>query len=187
MYSLMSGQGWAKASIPRGAGEIRENQSGHWNNSCDAKRSTSTLWYQLPTCYQHVVCHDNHMAPPEWGEKVNQSQDDSSQLQAVYVPGEELPCPNSTRWLPSKTAPQPVRDVSVVTIWRLWIAPILTPLWRKWGHAILKGCESNCATLLLGEWLVLWSGPLNVSSPKGTVSCGATTGEAAAMRPKSLQ
>ncbi len=48
--------------------------------------------------YQHVVCHDNHMAPPEWGEKVNQSQDDSSQLQAVYVPGEELSFPNSTRW-----------------------------------------------------------------------------------------
>ncbi len=41
--------------------------------------------------------------------------------------------------LPSKTAPQPVIDMSVVIIWRRWIAPILTPLRRKW-------VDSNCAT-----------------------------------------
>ncbi len=29
--------------MPRGAGELRENQSGHWDNSCDAKRFTSAL------------------------------------------------------------------------------------------------------------------------------------------------
>ncbi len=38
--------------------------------------------------------------------------------------------------LPSKTAPQPVIDASVVTIWRRWIAPILTPLWRKAGSRL---------------------------------------------------
>ncbi len=40
LYSLMSGQGWANASMPRGDGELRENQSGHWDDFCDAKRST---------------------------------------------------------------------------------------------------------------------------------------------------
>ncbi len=39
----MSGQGWANASMPRDVGEIRENQSWHWDDYCDAKRSTSTL------------------------------------------------------------------------------------------------------------------------------------------------
>ncbi len=42
-YSLLSGQGWASASMPRGSGELKENQSGDWNESCDAKRSTSAL------------------------------------------------------------------------------------------------------------------------------------------------
>ncbi len=41
VYSLTFGQGWANASMPRGAGELMENQSGHWNDSCDAKRSSS--------------------------------------------------------------------------------------------------------------------------------------------------
>ncbi len=41
-YSLTFGQGWTNASMPRGAGEFRENQSEHWDDSCDAKSSTST-------------------------------------------------------------------------------------------------------------------------------------------------
>ncbi len=36
----------------------------------------------------------------------------------------------------------------------------------------------NFATLLLDEWLVLWSGPQKCSSTKGTASCGATPGAA---------
>ncbi len=40
-YSLMFSQGWTNTSMPRGAGELRENQSGHWDDSCDAKRFTS--------------------------------------------------------------------------------------------------------------------------------------------------
>ncbi len=48
LYSLMSGQGWMNASMPRGSGELRENQSGHWDDSCNESglpfgRSTSTL------------------------------------------------------------------------------------------------------------------------------------------------
>ncbi len=39
---------------------------------------------------------------------------------------------------PSKTVPQPVIDASVVIIWRRWIAPILTPLWRKVGSRHCK-------------------------------------------------
>ncbi len=42
-YSLLSGQGWASASMPGGSGELKEIQSGDWNESCDAKRSTSAL------------------------------------------------------------------------------------------------------------------------------------------------
>ncbi len=47
--------------------------------------------------YLHVVRPDNHMTPPERGEKVNQCQEDSSQLQTVYVQKEELSYPDSAR------------------------------------------------------------------------------------------
>ncbi len=195
VQSLMSGQGWENAYMPRGAGELREKQSGHWDDSCDAKRSTSalpnkskiwaTIWWfnihspDLNFClhrklaarikthetwtalkernlswaqkrrrhaclwtplaiymgyYHHPVRPDNHITSPEGGEKVNQCQEDGSQLQAVYVPEEELLVQTSHAGLPSKTAPQSVRDASIVTIWRQWIAPILTPLWRKRGY-----------------------------------------------------
>ncbi len=47
--------------------------------------------------------------------------------------------------LPSKTAPQPVIDASVVIIWRRWIAPILTPLWRKTGSRHIKKVSTATA------------------------------------------
>ncbi len=53
------------------------------------------------------------MTPPEKGEKVNQCQGDGSELQAVYVAEEELSCSNTVRGMPSKTASQPVIDVSM--------------------------------------------------------------------------
>ncbi len=46
--------------------------------------------------YCHVVRPDNHMTPLERGEKVNQCQE-PLQLQTVYVPREELSCPDSAR------------------------------------------------------------------------------------------
>ncbi len=39
-YSLIFGQGWVNTSMPRGAGELRENQSRNWDDSCGAKRFT---------------------------------------------------------------------------------------------------------------------------------------------------
>ncbi len=55
---------------------------------------------------------------------------------------------------------------------------IHNPFWLHSGEkgvfAISKGCESNCATPWLSEWLVLWSGTLKASSTKGMASCGVT-------------
>ncbi len=42
-YRLTFGHGWANASMPRVVGKLRENQSGHWDDSWEAKRSTSAL------------------------------------------------------------------------------------------------------------------------------------------------
>ncbi len=42
-YRLTFSHGWANASMPRVLGKLRENQSGHWDDSWEAKRSTSTL------------------------------------------------------------------------------------------------------------------------------------------------
>ncbi|XDV15135.1 hypothetical protein PO909_015266 [Leuciscus waleckii] len=65
----------------------------------------------------HVVRPDNDMTAHQGQEKIIQSQRDGSQFEAIYVPREKLACPNTTRGLPSKTAPQPVREASVVTTW----------------------------------------------------------------------
>ncbi len=135
--------------------------------------------------YPHVVCPDNHMTPPEWGEKVNQCQEDGSQLQAFYVPVQTLHA-----GLPLKTTPQPVKNASIVTIWRRWIAPILNTLWRKRGsHQIKRVRKQLCDTLtsrVAGpvEWtpesLIHQMNGLMWSNPRGS------SGEAVAMRPKSL-
>ncbi len=93
--------------------------------------------------------------------------------------------------LPSKTAPQPVIDASVVIIWRWWIAPILTPLWRKVGSRHCKrGREQLRDTLIrrvagivgcnLSSFIHQRNG-LMWNNPRGN------TGEAAAMRPSSLR
>ncbi len=42
-YRLTFGHGWANASMPRVVGKLRESQSGHWDDSWEAKRSTSAL------------------------------------------------------------------------------------------------------------------------------------------------
>ncbi len=61
--------------------------------------------------------------------------------------------------LPSKTEPQPVIDVSVVIIWRWWIAPILTPLRRKAGSRHCKrGREQLRDTLIRRVAAVLFHG-----------------------------
>ncbi len=93
--------------------------------------------------------------------------------------------------LPSKTAPQPVIDASVVIIWRWWIAPILTPLWRKTGSRHINRCRQQLRDTLIRRvagtvWCNLSSfiqqrNGLMWSSPRGN------TGEAAAIRPNSLR
>ncbi len=139
VQSLMSGQGWENAYMPRGAGELREKQSGHWDDSCDAKRSTSALpnkskiwatiwWFNIHSPDLNFCLHRKLAA------RIKTHETWTAQLQAVYVPEEELLVQTSHAGLPSKTAPQPVRNASIVTIWRQWIAPILTPLWRKRGY-----------------------------------------------------
>ncbi len=106
---------------------------------------------------RHVVRPDYDMIPPEDGEKIHQSQEDSPEFQAIYVPREELSCPvparlrrpSKTAPQPSKNAPQPVIDASVVTIWRWWITPILTLLQRKAGSRHCKrGREQPRDTLI---------------------------------------
>ncbi len=129
--------------------------------------------------YRHVVHPDNHMTPPEWGEKVNQCQEDSSQLQAVYVPGEELSCPNSARRSVLEDHAPACQGCIRCDHLATWIGSILTPLWRKKGNPRtrhIKRVRKQLRDTLLGEWLVLWSGPLKFSSTKGTASCEATPG-----------
>ncbi len=46
---------------------------------------------------RHVVRPDYDTMPPENGEKTHQSQEDSPELQAIYVPREELSCPFPAR------------------------------------------------------------------------------------------
>ncbi len=47
--------------------------------------------------YRHIVRSDYDMMLPENGEKIHQSQEDSPEFQAVYVPGKELSCPFPAR------------------------------------------------------------------------------------------
>ncbi len=184
-YSLTCGHGWANASMPRVVEKLRENQSGHWDDSWEAKRSTSdllkrsqiwdTVWrfnihspglsfcldrksaarFSIPGTWtalkerkpvqgarpwpslmvyvghnRHIVRSDYDMIPPENGEKIPRRQ--------PWVPGSlyakrgTLPSTPCSPVCP-QSAPQPVIDASFVIIWRQWIAPILTPLWRKAG------------------------------------------------------
>ncbi len=93
--------------------------------------------------------------------------------------------------LPSKTASQPVIDASVLTMWRWWIAPILTPLWRKMGSCHIKRVRKQLRDTLIRRVagplerilnsLIYQRNSLRWSNPRGS------TGEAGAMRPRSLQ
>ncbi len=57
-YRLTFGHGWANASMPRVVGKLRENQSGHWDDSREAKRSTSTFARPIPNLgYRLAVQH----------------------------------------------------------------------------------------------------------------------------------
>ncbi len=47
--------------------------------------------------YRHIVRSDYYMMLPKNGEKMHQSQEDSSEFQVVYVPGNELSCPFPVR------------------------------------------------------------------------------------------
>ncbi len=120
----------------------------------------SGLQHPLPQSellsWQKVVCEVQN------SQNVNCSQ------------GEELSCPNPARWSALEDhAPachwcvnEPVIDGESHLFW--------LHSGEKWGLAILRGCESNCATPWLGEWLVLWSRSSAISSTKGTASWGAT-------------
>ncbi len=123
--------------------------------------------------------------------KIHQSQEDSPEFQAVMCQERNPPVHSPLAGLPSKTAPQPVIDASVVIIWRRWIALILTPLWRKAESRHCKrGREQLRDTLIrrvagtvgcnLSSFIHQRNG-LMWSNPRGN------TGEAAAMRPNSLR
>ncbi len=48
--------------------------------------------------YRHIVSSDYYMILPKNGEKMHQSQEDSPDFQAVYVPGKELSGPFPAHW-----------------------------------------------------------------------------------------
>ncbi len=123
-----------------------------------------------PGCV-HIVRPDYNMMPPENGEKILQSQEDSPEFQAVYMPKEEL-------FLPLSTCRPSFED-------------ILTPLWRKTGSRHINRCQQQLRDTLirrvagtvgcnLSSFIHKRNG-LMWSSPRGN------TGEAAAIRPNSLR
>ncbi len=128
--------------------------------------------------------------PPRTGRKYIKARKTALSSRQFMCQERNSPVHSPLAGLPSKTAPQPVIDASVVTIWRRWIAPILTPLRRKVGSRHCKrGREQQRDTLIrrvagtvgcnLSSYIhqrnsLMWS------NPRGN------TGEAAAMRPSSL-
>ncbi len=257
-YRLTFGHGWANASMPRVVGKLRENQSGHWDDSWEAKRSTSALpnrsqiWDTVWRFNIHSpglsFCLDRKSSarfstPGTWTalKERNLSWDQRRRWRASLSRVRDLEPPWWFMWdttailsvltmtwypprtgrkyfkarktalssrqficqkrnssfhsplagLPSKTAPQPVIDASVVIIWRRWIAPILTPLWRKTGSRHINRCRQQLRDTLirrvagtvgcnLSSFIHQRNG-LMWSSPRGN------TGEAAAIRPNSLR
>ncbi len=199
-YRLTFGHRWANASMPRVVGKLRENQSGHWDDSWEAKRSSSaspnrsqiwdTVWRFNVHCPGLSFCLDRKSAarfsiPGTWTalKERNLSWDQRRRRRASLSRVRDREPPWRFMWdttailsvltmiwypprtgrkyikarktalssrqfirqernssvhsplagLPTKTAPQPVIDASIVIIWRRWIAPLLTPLWRKAG------------------------------------------------------
>ncbi len=90
-----------------------------------------------------------------------------------------------------KTEPQPVIDVSVVTMWRRWNVPSLTPLRRKVGSRHIKRVQKQLRYTLIRRVagpverilnsLIHQRNGLMWSNPR------VSTEEAAAMRPRSLR
>ncbi len=124
--------------------------------------------------------------PPRTGRKYIKARKTALSSRQFMCQERNSPVHSPLAGLPSKTAPQPVIDASVVIIWRRWIAPILTPLRKKAGSRHCKrGWEQLRDTLI---WRVAGTVGCNLSSfihqrnalmwsnPRGN------TGEAAAMR-----
>ncbi len=251
-YSMTFGHRWAKASMPRVVGELRKNQSGHWDDSWEAKRSTSALpnrsqvwdtvwWFNIHSpglsfCLDRkstarftipgtwTALKDRNLywdqgedsaqslsrvrdreppsrfmfdttamlsvltmirCPPRTGRKYIKARKTALSSRRFMCQEWNSPVHSPLAGLPSKTAPQPV------TIWRRWIAPILTPLRRKAGSRHCKrGREQPRDTLIrrvagtvgcnLSSFIHQRNG-LMWSNPRGN------TGEAAAMRPSNLR
>ncbi len=257
-YRLTFGHGWVNASMPRVVGKLRENQSGHWDDSWEAKRSTSaspnrsqiwdTVWrfnihspglsfcldrksavrFSIPGTWtalkdrnlywdqrrrQHAILSRVRDREPPWcfmwdttamlsvltmiwclrrkGRKYIKARKTALSSRQFMCQERNSPVHSPLAGLPLKTAPQPVIDASVVTIWRRWIAPILTPLRRKAGSRHCKRCREQLRDTLRRR--VTGTEGCNLSSfnhqrnglmwsnPRGN------TGDAAAMRPSSLR
>ncbi len=257
-YRLTFGHRWANASMPRVIGKLRENQSGHWDDSWEAKRTTSALpnrsqiwdtvwrfnihspglsfcldrksaaWFSIPGTWTALkernlswdqrrrrranLSRVRDREPPWWfmwdttailsvltmiwcpprtGRKYMKARKTALSSRQFMCQERNSPVHSPLAGLHSKTVPQPVIDASTVIIWRRWIAPILTPLWRKAGSRHCKrGREQLRDTLIrqvagtvgcnLSSFIHQRNG-LMWSNPRGN------TGEAAAMRPSSLR
>ncbi len=136
---------------------------------------------------RHIVRPDYDMIPPRTGRKYFKARK-TALSSRQFICQERNSCFHSPlAGLPSKTAPQPVIDASVVIIWRQWITPILTPLQSrhiKRGRQQLRdtlirrvagtvGC--NLSSFIHQRNGLMWN------NPRGN------KGEAAAMRPNSLR
>ncbi len=140
---------------------------------------------------RHIVRPDYDMIPPRTGRKYFKARKTALSSRQFICQKRNSSFHSPLAGLPSKTAPQPVIDASVVIIWWRWIAPILTPLWRKTGSRHIKRCRQQLRDTLIRRvagtvWCNLSSfihqrNGLMWSSPRGN------TGEAAAMRPNSLR
>ncbi len=91
-YSLMSGQVWANASRPRGAGELRENESGHWHDSFDAKRSI-LLCQTIPK--SGLTFGGSRSTPPTWASVSTESRLRGSRLLGREPLSRRGTCPES--------------------------------------------------------------------------------------------
>ncbi len=244
--------------MPRVARELRENQSGHWDDSCEAKRSTSalpnrsqiwaTVWrfnihspglsfclgrksaarFEIPGTWtalkERNLSWDQrrrrraslsrvHNCEPPWrfmwdatamlsvltitwcfpttGRKWIKARKTALSFKQFMCQERNSPVHSPCAGLPSKTAPQPVIDASVVIIWRRWIAPILTRLWRKVGSRHFKKPRKQLRNTLIRRvagtvgcilsTFIHQRNGLMWSNPRGS------TGEAAAMRPSNLR
>ncbi len=91
---------------------------------------------------------------------------------------------------PSKTAPQPVREASVVSILRRQHVPRVAPKVRNWGLNHIERVRSPCCVTLSCLWgLALGWNPLALSHNWNGLMCRRPKGitvEAAAMRPRTL-